>query len=458
MENTIFIQIASYRDPQLVPTLLDLIKRSRRPELLRIVVCWQHAPDETLAMFWQNGFSKWQCRAVGDWPIHFMACGDAQIELIEVPHLQSQGACWARNLIQQHYRGERYTLQLDSHHCFVDGWDDIVIEMLESLRPESPKPLLTAYLPPFCPNGDPAARELSPSIMTFDRFSTEGPIFFRSSRIDEAKHEHPIPARFYSAHFAFADGHFAQTVPHDPALFFHGEEISISTRAFTHGYDLYHPHRLIAWHEYQRPERPKIWTDHSQEVKERGDIAENWAERNSRSLERARALLGMNGNADSQIEFGIYGFGSTRTLAQYERYAGVSFAHRGVQQATLDHLPPARNALSAPAPELDEQWQASLIRSNDIRVCVHRNVIEQHALAKVDESDPPPPSSARVVMYDSKRMALHGESVCADTLSQYLSSGWLDFHVIFLSGLTCLPASYTLEFFDDAGDLLARID
>ncbi|MET5116665.1 GlcNAc-transferase family protein, partial [Burkholderia pseudomallei] len=78
--------------------------------------------------------------------------------------------------------------------------------------------------------------------MKFFRFSAVGVVLFRARDIaDWQALSHPIPARFYSAHFSFADGHFAQSVRHDRDFFFHGEEISLAVGAFTHGYDLYLP-------------------------------------------------------------------------------------------------------------------------------------------------------------------------------------------------------------------------
>ena len=44
----------------------------------------------------------------------------------------------------------------------------------------------------------------------------------------------------------------------------------MTVRAFTHGYDLFYPHRVILWHEYTRNYRPKHWDDHTAE-KGRGD-------------------------------------------------------------------------------------------------------------------------------------------------------------------------------------------
>ena len=44
--------------------------------------------------------------------------------------------------------------------------------------------------------------------------------------IDDSVKE-PVPARFYSAHFAFTLGKFCNEVQHDPSFYFHGEEITI---------------------------------------------------------------------------------------------------------------------------------------------------------------------------------------------------------------------------------------
>ena len=48
--NTIFIQIASYRDPQLKPTLVDMLDKADCPENLRVGIAWQHAQEDS----WDN--------------------------------------------------------------------------------------------------------------------------------------------------------------------------------------------------------------------------------------------------------------------------------------------------------------------------------------------------------------------------------------------------------------------
>ena len=51
---------------------------------------------------------------------------------------------------------------------------------------------------------------------------------------------------------------------------------------------------------------------------------------------RNRKLFQMDGLA-KDIDFGVYDFGTVRTLEDYERYAGVSFNKRAVQKYTLDN-------------------------------------------------------------------------------------------------------------------------
>ena len=46
IDNTIFIQIASYRDPQLLPTLKDMLDKAKYPENLRIGISWQHNQED----------------------------------------------------------------------------------------------------------------------------------------------------------------------------------------------------------------------------------------------------------------------------------------------------------------------------------------------------------------------------------------------------------------------------
>jgi hypothetical protein len=175
--NLIFIQIAAYRDGELLPTLRDCVDRASNPSRLRFGICWQRTVDETLAEFAE----------------------DARVKIFRVSAERSRGACWARRKVQELYEQEAYTLQLDSHHRFVDGWDEILVEMLEELRSRGhEKPLITAYVPYYDPQNDPQERHNEPLRMRFDGFSEDGPFRVMPEFLSNfAELNGPEPARFF---------------------------------------------------------------------------------------------------------------------------------------------------------------------------------------------------------------------------------------------------------------------
>ena len=322
----IFVQIASYRDPELEKTIKSMIENAKKPNNLRIGVCRQYHPEDGFDTL--NEYRK-----------------DKKFRILDVLYSESKGVCWARNQVQQLYGGEEYTLQIDSHMRFEKNWDDEFIKMVKQLQKKGfPKPLLTGYVSSFNPENDPAERIKEPWRMVFDRFIPEGAVFFLPETIPGwEKLKEPVTSRFYSAHFAFTVGQFSVEVQHDPEFYFHGEEISIAARAYTHGYDLFHPHKTLVWHEYTRKGRTKQWDDDKE-----------WVNRNNVSHSKNRKLFGMDGEL-SDVDFDIYGFGTERTLKEYEIYSGLRFSRRAVQQYTLDKNYPPNPTIY----QTDEEWEDS---------------------------------------------------------------------------------------------------
>ena len=283
---SIYVQIPAYRDTELFPTLRDLFATAADPDGLRVAVLWQRPDGETVPERLRH---------------------HASLELIEFPHQQSQGCNWARAELQRRWRGEPYTLLLDSHHRFTPSWDRQLITMYDRLRDSGVrKPLITAYLPPYDPRDDPNGRSNDPlQIRALSRergllvylTATAIPLWERL--------EGPIPARFASLHFVFTSGQFNQEIPHDQDVYFFGDEVVLALRAFTHGYDLFHPHFPVGWHLYDRAStRTTHWDDHADHV-----------ERNERSCERLRDIF--LGIAEESL-------GRCRTLAEYEVMIGAS--------------------------------------------------------------------------------------------------------------------------------------
>lgn len=234
---------------------------------------------------------------------------DPRFRIILVPYQESQGCCWARNLLQQKYNGEEYTLQLDSHHRFIKDWDQELIQMHDNLKSEGiEKPLLTSYAPKYCPATDPKGRGQQSLQLAFSQYEGAA-IISKSQPIPSTCHK-PIPAKFYSGHFCFGPGKFCLEVPHDPHLYFVGEEINIAVRAYTHGYDMFHPHKIIVWHNYSWEKRRRHSQDHKL-----------WAQQDVKAKKRLEALF--NSHRESTEDFGIYDLGNKRSWNDYKKFAKI---------------------------------------------------------------------------------------------------------------------------------------
>ena len=327
-KNTIYVQIAAYRDPELIPTIKDCIEQAKYPGNLRFGIAWQHSPYDDF-----DDLSEFK--------------NDYRFRIIDIDYRDAKGVPYARYLLNKKYGGEKYTLQLDSHHRFEKNWDVDLIKMIKDLeRAGYEKPLLSSYVPSYEPTTYPEGSATEPWIMEFDRFAPEGPVHFLPHSINNFRElDLPVPTRFVGGHFIFTYGKYCKEVEYDPQYYFHGEEINLSIRSYMAGYDLFAPHKICVYHEYQRDGKQRHWDDH-------GD----WDARDKDSHAHHRRMFGMDGNPP-EIENEDY----PRTLRDYERYAGLEFSSRRVHPATLHRQPP-------PVSLTDEEHEEGLVSYQ--RVCI----------------------------------------------------------------------------------------
>jgi Glycosyltransferase (GlcNAc) len=305
----IFVQIAAYRDPELSYTVQDLLAKASDPKSIRIGICNQATP------------AGW----------NHVALQDPRVTQIKVPYRTAKGTCWARSRVQELYEGEEFTLQLDSHHRFEPMWDRALIDMLA--KTGSPKPVLTAYIPGYSGKGKHVTLgPPEPGKQVFQQFDRDGVVAFIGAAMAPDEQFRPPRARFTSGHFIFAPGQIVEDVPYDPALYFMGEEITLAVRAFTHGYDLFHPHRSYVYHAYVREGNRRHWDDHNPEKNKR---LVPWQRYQSESVKRVNTLL-----TEPEAVEAPFGLGTVRSLRDYELYAGLSFKFRLAHQNTLDGLEP----------------------------------------------------------------------------------------------------------------------
>lgn len=263
---------------------MNAIKKARSPNTISFGICLQVKAEEIQENLPLSQLSH--CR------------------IIFVEALKSKGIGWARTKAQAVWDGEPYTLQIDSHMRFEKHWDATLIKTLENCP--SHKPIITAYCSSY--EDVPNNYCLGP-----EKFNINGGLMLVGARIAYKKE----PGMFISGHFLFAKSDFFQEVPPDPRMQFLYEETTLGPRAWTHGWDIFHPSEHIMRHRWNRSGRKLNWDD-------RNVLAEE-----ERSNKLYKELLGM----EPQIHnFRKYGLGKVRTLQNFEKVSGVSFRNRTVSR------------------------------------------------------------------------------------------------------------------------------
>lgn len=277
------MQIPAYRDDELGPTLRDLYGKARRTDRLRTVVLWQKDAGEDL-------------------PGDVLALPD--LTVLACRHEESRGPNWARSILQQEAGDEELTLLLDSHHRFVPGWDELAVGMYRRLRDAGVrKPLLTAYLPSYTPGGGRESRR--GDVYKMYPWKREAGMLTRLTSypvLGWRDMQDPMPAEYLSLHFVLAGREFNDEIFFDPRVYFFGDEVATGLRAYTHGWDLFHPHRIIGWHAYDRSSRRPHWETHP-----------DWYGQHLRSLEQLRSLFTDYAGRSPLL-------GSARGIEDYEKH------------------------------------------------------------------------------------------------------------------------------------------
>ena len=375
IKDKIFVHLPAYRDPELVPTIKDCLVQAKYPERIVFGICRQYNETDKFDNLDEFRDNK-------------------QFKLIEMVYTQAKGLPYARKLINELITDETYVLQLDSHHRFVKDWDDTLQQMHLSLEEKGFKPILTGYLPYYTPKTDPVGRAMEPWQQQFVCFYPHGTIFIRPALLAGwQQRTEPVLSRFISGHFAFARAKWAKDVVHDPNIYFSGEEINLTVRSYTHGYDLFHPHKLVIWHSTMREERGGIlkWDDDSKN-------GVRWGEMQDSSRKRIRTLFKVESNSD--INLTGYELGTTRTLADYEAYAGVNFKDKTVQKYTLEN--------GFPPTPVDSSWSKSFYHLV--------NVYNTELPAKDYKS-------ILIAFDDENGIGIHSKSIEGQELQNFLKEG-----------------------------------
>jgi hypothetical protein len=302
VSSTIFISMASYLDPMLFFTINDAYEKAAQPDLLRFGVVDQHIDD--------------QRELIAEFPFA------NHIRYVHIHPEDTLGVSWARHAAFSLYDGEAYLLQVDSHTLFEKGWDDTLRATHTGLLPRSAKPVISTY-PYRFDIVDGEAKYVQSEGKTAlvlrphpEKAPTPGDCVIRFM----GKHlftDQPVAGCHVSAGFLFTAGSFVEEVPYDPYLYFHGEEQSLAIRAFTRGWDIFHPLITPLFHLYKTEGTPYS-THHWY-----GETDQKRAFRSSYLTERAKQRLNRLLAGDGLP--GAYGLGTVRTMEQYVALSGIDY-------------------------------------------------------------------------------------------------------------------------------------
>lgn len=150
----------------------------------------------------------------------------------------------------------------------------------------------------------------------------------------EGGESRPTQIPFMAAGFFFTRSEYLKEIPFNPFLpwTFMGEEISLSMRAWTSGWDIYAPRKNLIAHQY-RPHSlgiPKYWSTVNQMMKV--GFQNNYLQ--GKVIRRVKNLVGYPGSTTENIETDgssiilteseHYGLESVRSWDDYMKFANLT--------------------------------------------------------------------------------------------------------------------------------------
>lgn len=238
---TIFISIASYRDPECSKTIKSIFEKAKYPENIYVGICEQNDASNTLE----------QCELIRKIP-------KGHVRYDNIDYTEAKGPTYARYKCAMLYNGEKYFMQIDSHTFFVKDWDVYLLKMYKDAEKKADKPIITGY---------PASVEQMKlrGYITMNKYKlnerSKIPMFYSAFNYPDISE--PVKQKhFIAAGFLFSSGNFIRDVKfHDdlPHLF-QGEEVLMSVYSFMAGYTVFAPNIKICCHHYARKDS-KYWTD-----------------------------------------------------------------------------------------------------------------------------------------------------------------------------------------------------
>jgi len=311
--------LPSYRDPLCPATLRHMFEKAAHPERIRVTVLQQNYPT-------------------GDVPCLETYCDDMkklghkkcpykdQIYLHAIPASEASGPTYARGLLSadlyKNYKEKKlhpqdFCLSTDSHMDFEPHWDAQIIQTWFLAKNEYA--VLSTYVDAVESLGkDKPTKPHEVPLLCMVTFTN-------SVRVTATKCFRNLPrpklTPIFGAGLAFSKCHAELKVPVDPHTpgIFDGEEFNRAARYFTHGYDIYAPHRVYVLHNYHDSQsNPKAHTWHGVGSSESSKRLNTLID-----LDTVHAKKLQYSKKDLRLKKSRYGLGDRRSIDQLIEFSGI---------------------------------------------------------------------------------------------------------------------------------------
>lgn len=302
--STIFVAISSFRDKELCLTIEDLFSKAMVPERVFVGIVQQndYKNDEPCCFAENSNISQY--------------LKSYNLRILTWHYSKAKGPTYARSFCERLWNNEDYFMQIDSHMRFEYGWDCALIHMLFQ-TPRPYKTVITMY-----PEGYERIEDKKGNVIykvavrkgwrreRFKYFNKQGIVEFESVTTNEKIPDQPQFVPFWAACFSFAHSNVLKEVPYHPdtPFLFFGEEIFMTARLFTHGWDLKGPTFSVVYHLWKRDYRPTYWSQDKIDLRDK-----------SIQLVHDHLL----GKRNDLIYSSVLTIGNERSLEEFWNYVGL---------------------------------------------------------------------------------------------------------------------------------------
>jgi len=305
--SSIFIQIPSYRDFELNKTIASAVNNASSQNTLHFGIHQCLLFDSEIVI--NTNYPDW-----------------VKIDSVDSTAPENIGLQKSRYIANQFYNNEDYYFQIDAHMRFVKNWDLKAIAMMNwYIDIGITNPLITAYPSSYWYLDDGVSEHYTnyyPTKILFVQNLEQFKTTLIPLNTAYPTDKYCTYTYGVSGGCIFTFGSFAQIKPNIKIAFW-GEEPLIAARAFTHGFNLVTVTEHLVSHLYtsdqpfNKTRRHHVWKD----------FPKIWDEMDVISKTEYRSIF-----TDRRI--GDDALGTTRTLEQYEEFAGLNFKTGEILQST----------------------------------------------------------------------------------------------------------------------------